>query len=126
MPSSLPGSSLISCWLQSESPRDLLHTQSFPRNQPGPPNILTSHPGLFSCPWGLQHPSPTLVLGTSILPGVFRWPSGSGACPIGQLTAQHPALPLPLYRAQHNSAAKNTAGAAGATGVWETWERCGR
>lgn len=89
------------------------------------PYIPTSHPSLFSRPQGLQHPSPTLVLGTSILPGVFRWPSGSGAYPIRQPTAQYPALPLPLYRAQHNGAAKNTTGAAGAAGLWETWERCG-
>lgn len=135
MPSSFPSSWLPSSFSSaagySGSPGDLLHTYSFPRNQPGPPTspqpyILTSHPSLFSFPQGLQHPSPTLVLGTSILPGLFRWPSGSGACPIGQPTAQHPALPLPLYRAQHNSAAKNTAGAVGATGLWETWERCGR
>lgn len=97
--------------------------QALPHPQP---YIPTSHPSLFSCPQGLQHPSPTLVLGTSILLGVFRRPSGSGACPIGQPTAQHPALPLPLYRAQHNRAAKNNAGAAGVTGLWETWERCGR
>lgn len=76
---------------------------------PGTPSHPPTHPHELQCP------GPTLALGTSILPGVFRQPSGAGACPTGQLRVQRPAPQPPLYRARHKALPKIPPGPGGSS-----------
>lgn len=59
---SLPPAAPRQVWGAPGSPKELAQPLCTPRPQP-------------------HSAGPTLAFGTSILPGVFRWPSSTGACP---------------------------------------------